>query len=158
MKKETINTFEGGLIKDLHPLTTPKNVLTDALNATYITYNGNEYILQNDMGNVKIKNALLKAGYVPVGMKEHGGIVYVAAYNPKTGKGQVGSFPSPKQLWEGENWTVNSPAAIINNPTINVNFYSGNFIINEILKTEVFSTDGDPRIFHPGDKFIIGIT
>lgn len=158
MKKETINTFEGGLMKDLHPLTTPKNVLTDALNATYITYNGNEYILQNDMGNVKIKNALLKAGYVPVGMKEHGGIVYVAAYNPKTGKGQVGSFPSPKQLWEGENWTVNSPAAIINNPTINVNFYSGNFIVNEILKTEIFSTSGDPRIFHPGDKFIIGIT
>lgn len=158
MKKETINTFEGGLIKDLHPLTTPKNVLTDALNATYVTYNGNEYILQNDMGNVKIKNALLKAGYVPVGMKEHGGIVYVAAYNPKTKKGQVGSFPSPKQLWEGENWTVNKPATIINNPTINVNFYSGNFIVNEVLKTEIFSTNEDPRVFHPGDKFIIGIS
>lgn len=157
MKKETINTFEGGLVKDLHPLTTPKNVLTDALNATYITYNGNEYILQNDMGNVEIKNALLKAGYVPVGMKEHGGIVYVAAYNPKTGKGQVGSFPSPKQLWESENWTVNSPATIINAPTITPNFYNGSFIVNEILKKEIFTTDGDPRIFHPGDKFVIGI-
>jgi hypothetical protein len=95
MKKETTNTFEGGMIKDLHPLTTPNNVLTDALNATFITYNGNESILQNDMGNVEIKHALLKAGYVPVGMKEHGGIIYVAAYNPQTGKGQVGSFPSP---------------------------------------------------------------
>jgi len=39
------------------------------------------------MGNVKIKNALLKSGYVPVGMKEHGGIIYVAAYNPETKKG-----------------------------------------------------------------------
>ena len=96
MKKETINTFNDGMVKDLHPLTTPNNVLTDALNATFITYNGNENILQNDMGNVEIKHALLQAGYVPVGMKEHGGIVYVAAYNPETGKGQVGSFPSPQ--------------------------------------------------------------
>jgi hypothetical protein len=45
MKKETINTFDGGMIRDLHPLTTPNNVLTDALNATLITYNGNENIL-----------------------------------------------------------------------------------------------------------------
>jgi len=30
------------MIKDLHPLTTPNDVLTDALNATSITYNGNE--------------------------------------------------------------------------------------------------------------------
>lgn len=159
MKKETINTFEGGMIKDLHPLTTPKNVLTDALNATFVTYNGNESILQNDMGNVEIKHALLKAGYIPVGMKEHGGIVYVAAYNPKTGKGQVGSFPSPKQIWEGENWTVNSPASIITSPTLNTDFYheSGNFIINETIKQEIFSTSQGARIFHPGDKFVIGL-
>jgi len=87
MKKETTNTFNEGMIKDLHPLTTPNNVLTDALNATLVTYNGNENILQNDMGNVKVSHALLKSGYVPVGMKEHGGIIYVAAYNPKTQKG-----------------------------------------------------------------------
>jgi len=86
------------------------------------------------MGNVKIKNALLKAGYVPVGMREHGGIIYVAAYNPETGKGQVGSFPSPKQLWESENWTVNAPARIIEAPTIHGNIYEGNFIKNEIVR------------------------
>ena len=158
MKKEALNTFEKGMVKDLHPLTTPNNVLTDALNATHITYNGNEGILQNDMGNVKIKHALLKAGYVPVGMKEHGGIIYVAAYNPKTGKGQVGSFPSPKQLWEGEDWTVNSPSNILNNVSISPNFYDGNFIVNEVYKQEIFSNNEDgPRIFHPGDKFLIGI-
>lgn len=157
MKKETNNTFEGGMIKDSHPLTTPNNVLTDALNATFITYNGNEYILQNDMGNVEIKNALLKAGYVPVGMKEHGGIVYVAAYNPETGKGQVGSFPSPRQIWEGDNWDVNKPAQIIDNPNLNIDFYRNDFIINETIKQEIFRTNDGARIFHPGDKFIIGI-
>ena len=159
MKKETINTFNGGMIKDLHPLTTPNNVLTDALNATFITYNGNESILQNDMGNVEIKNALLKSGYVPVGMKEHGGIVYVAAYNPDTKCGQVGSFPSPRQLWEGENWTVNSPPDIQIDPTIDFGeFYNGSYIVNEIIKYAIFTcNNGKAREFHPGDKFVIGM-
>ena len=156
MKKETTNTFNEGMIKDLHPLTTPNNVLTDALNATLVTYNGNENILQNDMGNVKVSHALLKSGYVPVGMKEHGGIIYVAAYNPKTKKGQVGSFPSPQQLWESENWTVNAPKTIIPTVTIPSIFYDGVFIINEVVKQELFkSADGEPRIFHPGDKYVI---
>lgn len=157
MKKETTNTFQKGMIKDLHPLTTPNDVLTDALNGTLITYNGNEGALQNDMGNVKIKNALLKAGYVPVGMKEHGGIIYVAAYNPTTGKGQVGSFPSPKQLWENEDWDINKPADIYTSVSIQNDIYNGDFIINEVVKQAIFTTtDGKARIFHPGDKFIIG--
>lgn len=160
MKKETINTFEGGMIKDLHPLTTPNNVLTDALNATLITYNGNENILQNDMGNIKLPFAKLPAGYVPVGMKEHGGIIYVAAYNPKTEKGQIGSFPSPKQLWESENWSINAPKNLIATPNIKgSDFYDGNFIKNEIVKQELFKTeDGKARIFHPGDKFILQLS
>ena len=36
------------MIMDLNPLTTPNNVLTSALNATMITYNGNEFVLQNE--------------------------------------------------------------------------------------------------------------
>ena len=49
--KSTTNVFQGGLKTDLHPLSTEQKVLTDALNATMITYNGNEMMLQNDMGN-----------------------------------------------------------------------------------------------------------
>ena len=45
MKKETVNVFDGGLNKDLNPLVTPNNVLTDNLNGTFLTFNGNEYIL-----------------------------------------------------------------------------------------------------------------
>jgi hypothetical protein len=52
MHKETVNTFTKGMVKDTHPLTTPADILTDCLNGTLITYNGNEMILQNDMGNV----------------------------------------------------------------------------------------------------------
>lgn len=159
MKKDTINTFNEGMVKDLHPLTTPNNVLTDALNATLVTYNGNELVLQNDMGNTKISNAFLPAGYVPVGMKEHGGIIYVAAYNPTTKKGQIGSFPSPKQLWENEGWTVNSSGTAIDNVSIKTSdFYNGDYISVETIKTSLFKyQNGFAREFHPGDRYTITI-
>lgn len=96
-RQETVNTFTDGLVMDLNPITTPNSVLTNALNATLITYNGNEFVLQNDMGNGRVETAYLPAGYVPVGIKEYGGIIYVASYNPLTNKGQIGSFPSPER-------------------------------------------------------------
>jgi hypothetical protein len=95
---ETVNTFEQGLIMDIHPMMTPNNVLTNALNATMITFNGNEFMLQNDMGNGKVETAFLPAGYVPVGIKEYGGIIYVASYNPLINRSQIGSFPSPERI------------------------------------------------------------
>ena len=52
MKQEATNTFGDGMIMDLNPLTTPNNVLTSALNATMITYNGNEFVLQNEGADV----------------------------------------------------------------------------------------------------------
>ena len=70
-KQETVNTFDGGLIMDLNPIVTPNNVLTNALNATSITYDGNEFVLQNDMGNGEVHTARLDKGYIPIGMKEH---------------------------------------------------------------------------------------
>lgn len=54
MKQETTNVFQAGLNYDLNPLVTPNNVLTDAVNGTFITYNGNELSLQNDAGNTVI--------------------------------------------------------------------------------------------------------
>lgn len=96
-KKQATNTFGKGMMLDLHPLTVPSDVLTDALNATTITMNGNEGILQNDMGNGRVESAFLPPGYVPVGIKEYEGIIYVASYNPITNKSQIGSFPSPER-------------------------------------------------------------
>jgi hypothetical protein len=79
---ETTSTFDKGLIMDLNPLTMPNDALSNCLNGTLITYNGNEFVLQNDFGNGKVETAFLPAGYVPVGVKEYGGIIYVASYNP----------------------------------------------------------------------------
>lgn len=98
--KTTTNVFQGGMMLDLAPLSTQQTHLTDALNATFLTYNGNEGILQNDMGNTRIQDANtghimgLREGFIPIGMKEHGGVIYIASVN-KEGKGEIGTIPSP---------------------------------------------------------------
>lgn len=155
-KNASINKFTDGLIQDLHPLNTPNNVLTNCLNGTVFTYNGNEFMLQNDMGNSKVGTASLPVGYVPVGMKEHGGIIYVAAHNPVTKKSQIGSFPSPQQLFTGEE----------SDSIAEVDFSFGTFLQNsgnllkinaEYYKEKLFTDkeSGLARKFHPGDRFII---
>ena len=95
--EQTINQFSKGLQLDTNPMVQSNDTLSDALNATFITQNGNEVILQNDMGNRRVDNAFLPPGYEPVGMKEYGGIIYIAAYNPITNRSQIGSFPSPER-------------------------------------------------------------
>lgn len=74
--------------------------MDDALNATILTFDSNEQILQNDMGNTLIKDSVtgnimaLSEGFIPVGMKEYGGILYIASIN-KEGVGELGTIPSP---------------------------------------------------------------
>lgn len=104
MRKQAQNVFTDGLVTDYHPLTAKNTTLTDALNATLVTTNGNEMVLQNDLGNQKIsytennetKYVQLGENFIPIGIKEHNGIIYIASYNPKTGKGEIGTFPSPE--------------------------------------------------------------
>jgi hypothetical protein len=95
MRKAAVNTFTDGLMMDANPLITAQSCLTDCLNGTLITYNGNEFTLQNDMGNVKLEKAKLPDGFVPIGMKEYGGIIYMTLLNPVTNECEIGSMPSP---------------------------------------------------------------
>lgn len=161
MRTEAINSFSNGLIQDMYGPQVPSNVMTNALNATLITYNGNEFALQNDMGNAKIGTAFLPKGYVPVGMKEHGGIVYVASMNPETGKGQIGSFPSPQRLYGDDEDSFDKLEIkltdILSVSTVGDKNYL--HLKNDFIRTELFKVTGDvnqqSKIFHPGDKFII---
>lgn len=105
--EQATNVFNKGLQLDTHPMVQGNDTLTDCLNGTVVTMQGNEIILQNDMGNRKVDHAYLPSGYQPVGMKEYGGIIYVAAYNPITNLSQIGSFPSPEQI-KGDDSTSNS--------------------------------------------------
>jgi hypothetical protein len=103
-KQIASNTFTEGLMKDTNLLTTPNNVLTDCLNGTTITYNGKEFVLQNDMGNAIVETASLKRGYIPIGLKEYNGIIYVVSYNPLENRVEFGSFPSPERDFSGDDF------------------------------------------------------
>lgn len=95
--KKATNKFTKGLVMDFSPENTKNEVLTHALNATLLTFNGNELSLQNDMGNARVESAYLPEGYIPVGTCEYGGIIYIVSYNPLEDKSQIGCFPSPER-------------------------------------------------------------
>lgn len=103
MRKESSNQFTEGLVCDLNPINTPNTVLTDALNATIITYDGNEYSLQNDRGNYPLENCKLKPNYIPVGLKEYGDILYIVSYNPLDNSVEIGTYPSPVEVVGNDN-------------------------------------------------------
>ena len=83
MKKEAVNTFQQGLNYDLNPITTPNNVLTDCVNGSFVTFNGDELALQNDAGNTKIVSQFRDSDGDPAEMWEGiytysiGSIVYM---------------------------------------------------------------------------------
>lgn len=108
MKQENNSTFNEGLVSDLNELSTPNNLLTDCVNGTLVTFDGNEFSLQNDMGNAKIlipgktdQYVKLKEGFYPIGVKEYGGVLYIvsakkptepALYDPEKTDYSAGTF------------------------------------------------------------------
>lgn len=138
------SVFNEGLIMDFSPDNTPANSLTSALNATLVTFNGNEMALQNDMGNGRVETAYLPEGYVPVGTCEFGDIIYIVSYNPIEDKSQIGCFPSPER-----NITSDEQGL----PNV---YVSGSEFVNngEIKTTSVRKIIYSNRM-NPGDKFVI---
>lgn len=172
--KASKNTFSGGLVMDLAPDTTPNTVLTSALNATLVTFNGNEMSLQNDMGNGRVETARLPEGYIPVGTCEFGDIIYIVSYNPLTNKSQIGCFPSPERNISSEE--IGSAGQTLSftdfqeieldqqgNPIKKEVDAQGNPIQDESKKytlTGKLKTNSVKKIIYnnklnPGDKFII---
>ena len=153
-KSEALNTFSEGIIMDLNPEVTPNTTMTNALNATLVTMNGNEDSLQNDMGNVAVPNACLPEGYVPVGTAELGGIIYIASYNPLTQKSQIGSFPSPQRL-------SSTDENMDNSYTIKLSDFTTDNVINKlpILKSQsaVIKLATSSGTISAGDKYAVNM-
>lgn len=143
-RKVASNTFEKGLMMDLNPMTTPNNVLTSALNATILTFNGSEYMLQTDMGNGRVETACLPQGFVPVGIAEFGGIIYVVSYNPFIDKSQIGSFPSPERNISSED--INKNILLSNSDFGFSSSGATTFYVQKNLYEENLS---------PGDKYVV---
>ena len=152
LKKSTNNTFDKGLLMDFNPIVTPNNVLTNCLNGTIITYNGNEYVLQNDMGNGRVETAYLPEGYIPMGTAELGGIIYIVSYNPLKGVCQIGSFPSPERNLTSDEFQEQTTSLSISN------FYKEQkdsyTYEDSIILTQQRLILSD-KFIYPGDKFQI---
>ena len=146
-KSEALNTFTSGLVMDINPLVAPNDGVCNALNATLITMNGNENVLQNDMGNGRVETAYLPKGYVPLGTTELGGIIYIVSYNPFNKKCQIGSFPSPERNISSDK--INDNIQTLSNNDFNYNGSIGSLVY--YIKKEL----NQELVFNPGDKFIV---
>jgi hypothetical protein len=105
------------------------------------------------MGNRRVDNAFLPAGYEPVGIKEYGGIIYIAAYNPITNKSQIGSFPSPERKISPDDIKDNLKGSFdfsnfesSYNTVKGVKFLKSDTILVPLTKEETL---------HAGDKFVV---
>lgn len=150
-RSETTNTFQEGLVMDFNPLNTPSGTLSNCLNGTLITFNGDEYVLQNDMGNGRVETASLPQGYVPLGTAELGGIIYIVSYNPLIDRCQIGSFPSPERniaKEEIKDSTTTSSVSNTNFVTVENNIHS---VTSTLVKVKLL----DNMKLNPGDKFVI---
>lgn len=147
IKAQTVNTFEDGIIMDLEPLKVPKSSLTNALNATLLTFNDNENSLQCDMGNGRVETAYLPTGYIPMGTTSLGGIIYIVSYNPIEGRCQVGSFPSPER-----NITSSKTSDDIITLSNSIFVDDSNNIIRTLYKKKLYDTN-----LNPGDKFLVTV-
>lgn len=146
-RQEATNTFQEGMVMDFNPLTTPNNVVTNCLNGTLITFNGNEYVLQNDMGNGRVETAYLPEGYVPLGTAEFGGIIYIALYNPLIDKCQVGCFPSPERNITSDEISDIGDVKFIQEEFVDETGTIKSPTIKKSLSSNI--------ILHPGDKFLV---
>ena len=153
MRKETSNQFTEGLISDLTPITAPNTILTDALNGTIITYNGNEFSLQNDRGNYELENCKLKPNYIPVGIKEHGDILYIVSYNPLNKHVEIGSYPSPLQVNALDSDDFDAELkSIIQEYVLDAGKTEGNYS-ELITKEQQIVFNGEDFKLYPGDQY-----
>lgn len=104
------NSFEGGMVSDLHEMASPNNSVTDALNMEIITVADKQFIFQNIRGNKHIvdlpthtdNNSTYR--FIPLGVKVSNNIAYIlAGAFDSAGEfltGMIGTFPSPNWVDE----------------------------------------------------------
>jgi len=109
------------------------------------------------MGNTLIKDSItgnimsLSNGFIPLGMKERGGILYIASYNPQTKEGELGTIPSPVIAYTYNENTENTYLKISDIKSADS---SDEILVDDRLyKSQIYVLSD--HIFHGGDKFIV---
>ena len=163
MKQEQTNTFSEGVNYDMTPMIMNSRVLSDCVNGTLVTFNGDELALQNDSGNATIKynvgtsknpiweSVSLSPGYYPIGIKEYGGVLYiVSACNQNSieeWSAETNYYPSNiVKIKVGSGWTyykcINSPDSKISPDLDSENWIQEN---NNLERIEIGSFPSPER-------------
>src|SRR5690606_5259073 len=98
----------------------------------------------------------------PMGMKEYGGIIYIASYNPDTKECEVGSFPSPERDITGSS-TIEDQTGLIDGNFITDDFKlsilrlmpDGEFIPEQDISKIQKLNEESVLSLNPGDRFIV---
>lgn len=135
---------------DFNPIIAKDDYLTNALNATLLTFNGNEMQLQQDMGNGRVETAFLPEGYIPVGTCEFGDIIYIVSYNPLENKSQIGCFPSPERNISSDE--ISDMEQSLSAADFQV---GGTSPTGKLKATSVKKVIYGNKNMNPGDKYII---
>lgn len=100
---QAINYFHEGINNDfdvskvrntewVHPSQNARVINKEGQGLIITDVNGNNYDEVNQIG------FKLPAGFLVLGKKESDGILYLILHNPTTGEGEIGCYPSPRQL------------------------------------------------------------
>lgn len=121
---------------------------------------GNTMIQDSTTGNIMG----LRDGFVPVGMKEYGGILYIASFNPQTQEGQLGTIPSPVINYTyGEKPYINKLSQKVSNIDRNNDNtpvrdeFSKSLIDNVYPKYLALPFSISDKRFQVGDQFIVNL-
>lgn len=127
---------------------------------------GNTMIQDSTTGNIMG----LRDGFVPVGMKEYGGILYIASFNPQTQEGQLGTIPSPVINYTYVNTPyvcdftdtklTNTDFTDLSNTILRSSEGQSKSLINDLLPVPKYLQEpfqiSDKR-FQVGDQFIVNL-
>jgi len=100
-KTNAVNSFENGMVTDVHPLRVDNKSMVYAKNVDFVAAgSGSQLILQKRDGTTRVKDdnntiVSLKSGFIPISALELDNVVYIVSYNPSTSVGEIGTYPSP---------------------------------------------------------------
>ena len=122
-QQEFTNRFLQGVNRDDAPHSVPPDFLRSLQNFRIDSISNGRFNLTNIEGNefaFEVTN-----GYVPIGVREYGGVLFIFSTNPATGFGEIGTYPSPLASGLGtyehvyrplRNWTGATNPASVSNP------------------------------------------
>jgi hypothetical protein len=94
---ESLNMFTKGIVADLDPLMVGQDQwVFPTLNIRVMNKDGQGIIATVIEGN-DIEFAL-NSGFLALGACQYNGVAYIVSYNESTGDGEIGCFPSPRDI------------------------------------------------------------